>query len=187
MRSLLFYYKPFLTNIIFNVWHKCDTNGCIIFYNMNYVTIINIVFLIISLLVSLYLFHFVFFMIVGLFHKRKFPKVEEKFHYGILVSAKDEENVIPRLINSLRAANYPQDKLDIFIIAHNCKDKTADVAKSMGANVIIYNDENARTLGMAYQHAFKQINVKDYDGFIVLNADNVVSKDYFEKLNDAFV
>ena len=154
---------------------------------MNYVTIVNLIFLIISVLVNIYLFHFIFFMIVGIIHKRKFPKAEEKCRYGILVSAKDEENVIPRLINSVRAADYPQDKLDIFIIAHNCKDKTADVAKSMGVNVIIYNDENARTLGKAYQYAFKKINVKDYDGFIVLNADNVVSKDYFEKLNDAFV
>ena len=136
---------------------------------------------------SVYLFHFFFFMIVGVVHKRKFPKAEEKCRYGILVSAKDEENVIPRLINSLRSADYPQDKLDIFIIAHNCKDKTADVARSMGANVIVYNDVNSRTLGSAYQYAFKQINVKDYDGFIFLNADNEVKKDYFEKMNDAFV
>ena len=112
---------------------------------MNYITIVNLIFLIISALVSLYLFHFFFFMIVGLVHKKRFPKVEEKCRYGILVSAKDEENVIPRLINSIKESNYPNDKLDIFIIAHNCKDKTAEVAKSMGANVIIYNDENART------------------------------------------
>ena len=154
---------------------------------MNYITIVNLIFLIISALVSLYLFHFFFFMIVGLVHKKRFPKVEEKCRYGILVSAKDEENVIPRLINSIKESNYPNDKLDIFIIAHNCKDKTAEVAKSMGANVIIYNDENVRTLGLAYQYAFKRINVKEYDGIIVLNADNVVSKDYFDKLNDAFV
>ena len=154
---------------------------------MNYVSIINLIFLIISSLVSIYLFHFVFFTIVGLVRKRSFPKAEEKCRYGIIISAKDEENVILRLINSVRDADYPMDKLDIYIIAHNCKDKTADIAKSMGVNVIVYNDENARTLGKAYQYAFKKINIKDYDGFIVLNADNVVSKDYFEKLNDAFV
>lgn len=154
---------------------------------MNYVEIVNLTFFIISILISIYLFHFIFFMIVGVVHKRRFPKVEEKCRYGILVSAKDEENVIPRLINSIKDADYPKDKIDIYIIAHNCKDKTADIAKSMGANVIVYNDENARTLGTAYKYAFNHINVKDYDGFIVFNADNVVSKDYFEKLNDAFV
>lgn len=154
---------------------------------MNYVSIVNLIFLIISTLVSIYLFHFFFFMVVGVFCKRKFPKVEEKCRYGILVSAKDEENVIPRLINSIRNADYPQDRLDVIIIAHNCKDKTADVARSMGANVIVYNDENARTLGLAYQYALTQFNVKEYDGIIILNADNEVKKDFFERLNEAFV
>ena len=154
---------------------------------MNYVAIVNLIFLIISVLVSLYLLHFVFFMAVGVARKRRFPKVEEKCRYGILVSAKDEENVISRLINSVRNASYPQDKIDIFIIAHNCKDQTADIARNMGANVIVYNDENARTLGLAYKYAFAHINVKDYAGFIILNADNEVSKDYFEKINDAFI
>ena len=154
---------------------------------MNYVSIVNLVFFIISCLLSIYLFHFVFFAICGIIHKKKFPKTEEKCRYGVMISAKDEENVIPRLINSIRSTDYPQDKLDIFIIAHNCQDKTAEVAKSLGANVIVYNDENARTLGLAYQYAFKQINIKEYDAFIILNADNVVSKDYFDKFNDAFV
>ncbi len=154
---------------------------------MNYVSIINIIFFIINILATIYIFHFAFFAIVGLFHRKTFPKAVEKCRYGILVSAKDEENVISRLIESIRQADYPQDKLDIYIIAHNCKDKTADVAREMGANVIVYNNENARTLGSAYQYAFKQISVNDYDAFIFLNADNVVSKNYFEKINDAFI
>ena len=154
---------------------------------INYVSIINIIFFVISACLSIYLFHFVFFAVAGIIHKKRFPKANEECRYGILVSAKDEENVIARLINRIREADYPQDKLDIYIIAHNCKDKTADIASSLGANVIVYNDVNARTLGLAYQYAFKQINIHKYDGFIVLNADNVVSKNYFEKLNDAFV
>lgn len=154
---------------------------------MNYVAVVNLIFLILSALVGLYLFHFFIFMVVGAFRKRRFPKVEEMCRYGILVSAKDEENVIPRLIGSIRNANYPQDKLDIFIIAHNCKDKTADVSRNMGANVIVYNDVSSRTLGSAYKYAFNYINVKEYDGFIILNADNEVKNDYFEKLNEAFI
>lgn len=154
---------------------------------MNYVSIINITFFIISMLNSIYLFHFIFFAIIGVFRKKRYPRVEEKCRYGVIVSAKDEENVIPRLIESIRSADYPQEKLDIFIIAHNCQDNTAEVARSLGANVIVYNDENAKTLGKAYKYAFNQINVKEYDGFLVLNADNIVSKDYFEKLNDAFI
>ena len=155
---------------------------------MNYVTIINLVFLIIGGLFSLYLFHFIFFAFSGVFHKKRYPKVEEKCRYGIIISAKDEEKVIGRLINSIREADYPQDKLDIYVIAHNCKDRTGEVAKSLGAFVIVDNNAEENTLGQAYQYAFKRIdNIASYDGFIFFNADNTVAKDYFNKINDAFV
>ncbi len=173
--------------MVFILWHFCDAIRCIMFLHMNYVSIVNLIFLIISGLTTLYLFHFIFFAIVSLIHKKRFPQSEEKCRYGVLISAKDEENVIPRLISSIRSTSYPQDKLDIFIIAHNCKDKTAEVASSLGANVIVCNRPEERTLGLAYRYAFNIINIKEYDGFVILNADNVVSKDYFDKLNDAFV
>ena len=155
---------------------------------MNYVTVINIIFAVINGVFALYLLHFIFFSLVGLFHKNTFPKQEEKLRYGIIVSCKDEENVIGRLINSIRDADYPQEKLDIFVIAHNCSDKTAEVAKSLGANVIIDNNKEENTLGQAYHYAFPRIeNRLDYDGFIFFNADNTLRKDYFDKMNDAFL
>ncbi|MBQ2070455.1 MAG: glycosyltransferase family 2 protein [Bacilli bacterium] len=155
---------------------------------MNYVVVINIIFAIISGVFALYLLHFIFFAIVGLFHKNTFPTQEEKLRYGIIISCKDEENVIGRLINSIREADYPQEKLDIFVIAHNCSDKTAEVAKSLGANVIVDNNKEENTLGQAYHYAFPRIeNRLDYDGFIFFNADNTMRKDYFNKMNDAFI
>ena len=155
---------------------------------MNYVNIINLIFLIISTLFTIYIFHFLFFGISGVVHKRKYPKSEEKCRYGIIIPCKDEENVVSRLIQSIKSSNYPQDKLDIFVIAHNCIDKTAEIAKSLGAKVIVCNDKSSDTLGKAYNYAFKHIdNITSYDGFIFLNADNTVEKDYFDKLNDAFI
>ncbi len=155
---------------------------------MNYVTIINIIFAVISALLGIYLFHFIFFAISATFHHRKYPISDEKCRYGIIVSAKDEEKVIGRLINSIKQTDYPLDKIEIFVIAHNCKDQTAQIARSLGAKVIVDNNANEKTLGLAYKYAFEHIeNISSYDGFIFFNADNVVSKDYFDKLNDAFI
>lgn len=155
---------------------------------MNYVSIINFIFFIIGTAFSIYLFHFIFFAISALFHKKTYPKAKEKCRYGIIISAKNEENVIGRLIKSIREADYPQDKLDIYVIAHNCEDKTGEIAASLGANVFIDNNKEENTLGQAYKYAFNHIdNISSYDGFIFFNADNTVRKDYFEKLNDAFV
>lgn len=172
----------------FFLLHICDTKKIKIFMLMNYVSIVNLVFFILGIALSIYLFHFIFFALSAVFHRKRYPKVEEKCRYGIIISAKDEETVIARLIKSIRDANYPQDKLDIFVIAHNCKDKTADIAKSLGANVIVDNNAEENTLGQAYHYAFKRIkDITSYDGFIFFNADNTVDKEYFTKLNEAFV
>jgi cellulose synthase/poly-beta-1,6-N-acetylglucosamine synthase-like glycosyltransferase len=155
---------------------------------MDYISIINLVFFGIGTLISIYLFHFAFFALSSLLHKKTYPSTVEKCRYGIIISAKDEENVIARVINSIRKAYYPQDKLDIYVIAHNCSDHTGDIAKSLGAAVIIDNNKEENTLGQAYKYAFSHIdNISSYDGFIFFNADNIVAKDYFTKLNDAFV
>ena len=155
---------------------------------MNYVEIINLIFSIIGALFSLYLLHFVFFAFSGLFHHKKYPAAEEKCRYLVLCSAKNEENVIGRLIQSIREADYPQEKLDICIVAHNCTDKTAEVAASLGTKVIVDNNKAERTLGYAYKYAFEHLdNLSSYDGVIVFNADNTVAKDFFQKINDTFV
>ena len=154
---------------------------------MNYVVIINIIFTIINVLFGLFIFHFVFFGISGLVHKKKYPVAEELCKYAVVVSCKDEEKVIGRLIKSIKSSDYPQDKLDIYVIVHNCTDNTASVAKSIGANVIIYNDSSKNRVGYAYNYAFKNIDVSGYEGVIFFDADNVVAKDYFLKLNNAFV
>ena len=154
---------------------------------MNYVTIVNIIFAVISGLFTLYLLHFVLYALVGPFHKNRFPAQEKKARFGIVVSCKDEENVIGRLIQSIREADYPQEKLTIFVIAHNCSDATAEVAESLGAKVIVDNNKEENTVGQAYHYAFSRIEDRlEYDGFIIFNADNTVRKDYFQKMNDAF-
>ena len=135
-----------------------------------------------------YFFHYFFFAISGVVHKKKYPESKEKCKYLVVSACKDEEKVIGRLIKSVKDANYPQDKLDFVVIAHNCSDKTAEIAKELGARVIVYNDENAKDVGHAYKYAFSHIdNLSSYDGVIFFDADNVVDKEFFSKINDAFI
>ena len=86
---------------------------------------------------------------------------------------------------------YPQDKLHIFVIAHNCTDRTAEIAREAGATVYEYNNPNECTMGYAFRYLFDRIRedygVENYDGFFLFNADNILDKHYFDKMNDAFV
>ena len=61
---------------------------------MNYIEIVDLVFLVLSALLGLLTVHFVVFAIVGLFTKKKFPKAENKLKYGIVIPARNEEKVI---------------------------------------------------------------------------------------------
>ncbi len=158
---------------------------------MNYLQIVNLIFLILGSLMVLLMFHFPFFAIVGLFARKKFPKTEEKLKYGIIVSARNEEAVIGNLIKSVYKNKYSQDKLQIFVVAHNCTDNTAKIARELGATVYEYNNPKECTKGYAFKFLFDKIRqdwgVENYDGFFVFDADNILADNYFDKMNDAFV
>ena len=158
---------------------------------MVYSEIVSIVISVFTTIFSLVLFHYLVFGVVGLFTKKKYPKTEDKKKYGIIIPARNEDKVVGNLIKSIYANNYPQDKLQIFVIAHNCSDNSAEVARSLGANVYEYNNENERTKGYALKYLFEQIDkdfgISSFDGFMFFDADNILSNDYIDKMNDAFV
>lgn len=96
-------------------------------------------------------------VISGLLAKsKKYPKREEKLRYGIIICARNEEMVIAQLIESIRKCNYPQDKIDIFVMAHNCTDNTAKVSRECGYESFVYeyNNDKEKTKGYALKKVF---------------------------------
>lgn len=158
---------------------------------MNYFTITSIIMNVLLTLLGLLTVHFVIFAFIGLFTRKTFPKTDKKLKYGIIIPARNEETVVCNLIESIYKCNYPQEKLHVFVIAHNCTDKTAEVARKTNATVYEYNNPNECTMGYAFRYLFDRINedygTENYDGFFLFNADNVLDKEYFDKMNDAFV
>lgn len=158
---------------------------------LEYVPLINLIFGSLFVIAGLLASHFVFFALVGVFAKKKFPHTEQKLKYGIIIPTRNETKVVGNLIDSIRKNNYPQDKLDVFVIAHNCDDDTAEVARAKGVKVYEYNNPNERTKGYALKYLFGKIEedygTASYDGFFILDADNILAVDYFDKMNDAFV
>lgn len=157
---------------------------------MDYFTLINNIFYIVGLIFSLFFAHFALFAIIGIFARKKFPKAKIKHKYGLIIPARNEEAVIGNLIKSMQKQNYPQELLQIFVIAHNCTDKTAEIARELGATVYEYDNPNERTMGYAFRHLFKCIEqdygTQNYDGFFLFNADNILAADYIDKMNNAF-
>lgn len=158
---------------------------------MDYLTVAKIISYVLLAINSVMLIHYVFFALVGFFFKKKFPHTDEKLNYAVIISARNEESVIGNLIESVRNSNYPQEKLRIFVIAHNCTDKTAEVCRSLGATVYEYDNPNEKMKGYALRYLIDKINEdlpeNSFDGFYFLDADNVVDENFFDKMNDAFI
>lgn len=158
---------------------------------MTYIDIVNLSASVISAIFSLLTLHFMFFSVVGIFAKKTYPAASEKLRYGIAISARNEETVIGKLIESIRCNDYPQDMLEIFVVAHNCTDRTAEIAREMGATVYEYNNTDECTKGYALRHLFNCIReergIDSFDGFIILDSDNILDMNYIDKMNDAYV
>lgn len=86
------------------------------------------------------------------------PKDARLNKYAVIIAARNEELVIGELIKSIRKQNYPQEYVDIFVIADNCTDKTADVAKRVGAIVRERFNNHKIGKGYALDFMFKIIN-----------------------------
>ena len=150
----------------------------------NYLDIVNMVFLGIFIFLTLIVVHFLLISIVGLFCNKKYPHSDKKCRYGCIIPARNEENTISDLINSIRKSDYPQDKLDIFVVAHNCTDNTAIEAKKAGAKVISCT-EKVSTKGEVLKYTFDLFKDNNkIDAYAIFDADNIVHHDFLAKMND---
>jgi len=141
-------------------------------------------------ILSVVVIHKAFYFVIGMFFTRKFKPAKNKHKYGIVIAARNEKYVIGNLLDSINKQDYPKDLLTVFVVADNCTDDTAKIARSKGAICYERNDPDHRTKGYALEYLFDQIE-KDYgresfEGYFVFDADNLLTKNYISKMNDAF-
>ena len=124
--------------------------------------------------------------ITSLIKFKEKPMITDKKHrFIIALPANNEESVIANLIKSLQMQDYDKSLYDIYVIADNCTDGTANVARENG--VIVYErfDEDKKTKGYALNWFLDKMKDKkdDYDALLVFDADNVVDKNFLNVMN----
>ncbi|MBE7030154.1 MAG: glycosyltransferase [Ruminococcaceae bacterium] len=110
----------------------------------------------------------------------------DKTHtFALVVAAHNEEAVIANMVKSLNTLNYPREAYDIFVIADNCDDNTAAIAREAGALVYERTNTELRGKGYALEWMFEHIfNMeKHYDSISIFDADNLVNKEYLAEMN----
>lgn len=150
--------------------------------------IINVLGIISTVVTALYLPKTLY-TIVGFFKTRKFPPAKRIHKYAILIAARNESAVLGNLLDSIRKQDYPE-KVPVFVVADNCTDDTAGIAREGGAVCYERNDPDHRTKGFALQFLLENI-YRDYgkdafEGYFLFDADNLLRSDYISSMNDAF-
>lgn len=136
-----------------------------------------------------YLYQF-FYIAVPFFMKDRAHKPQKPTRIAVLISARNEETVLPYLLRSLAKQTYVRDLFTVFVVADNCSDNTAKVAEENGA--VVYRRFNKEQVGKGYalDFLYSQI-VKNYgdshfDAYVVFDADNVLDPHYLEEMNKVF-
>ena len=145
-------------------------------------------FIIMCLFFACYVYQFVYIPIAWL------PRKKETLHapmhrFAVLIAARNEEAVIGKLIDSIKAQSYPGRLVKIFVAADNCTDATAEAARSHGAEVYERYDMTLRGKGYALDFLLREIKLRGhvrFDGYIVLDADNVLDRDFILHMNETF-
>lgn len=152
------------------------------------VTILNFV---LAVLFFLAYFYQLVYIIIGLIRKKpKYREAQKNHRIAVVVSARNEKNVLPQLIDSIHKQDYPQELVDIMVIADNCTDSTAQIARDMGAYVFERNNLELIGKGYALDDLFAELiksgRIDDYDAYLVLDADNLLTSNYISEMNKVF-
>lgn len=129
-----------------------------------------------------------FFIIYVLLKKNKNTSEEKPSKlnkFGVIICARNEQSVIGGLIDSIKKQDYPEELIDIFVVADNCCDYTAKYAKAAGATVFKRDNPNLIGKGYALDFAFKKLlkNKDNCDAYLIFDADNLVDKDFVKEMN----
>ena len=122
--------------------------------------------------------------------KKKKEKAAPLRRYAVLISARNEEAVISKLLESIQAQDYPAELVTTFVVADNCTDNTAQAARDAGAEV--YERFDRRLVGKGYALNYLLSHIREtrgddfFDGYFVFDADNLLRPDYISRMNETF-
>lgn len=111
---------------------------------------------------------------------------EKKNKLALFIPARNEgKNIIP-LLETIKNQTYDKERFDTFIAVKDPEDPVFEYAKMVGAEV--FCDITQTCKGDCTDFTFKKIlekYPKEYDGFIIVDADCLLEKTFLEEMNNA--
>jgi cellulose synthase/poly-beta-1,6-N-acetylglucosamine synthase-like glycosyltransferase len=113
------------------------------------------------------------------------PRADHPFRLAVVVPAHNEEVTITSCVQSLLAAERGDLQVAVYVVADNCTDHTAALAKAAGAIVMERAHETERGKGYALHFAFTQLEAIGYDGVLIVDADTSVAPNFLTAAAEA--
>jgi len=105
------------------------------------------------------------------------------YRFAFVVPAHNEESGIAATVQSLLNVDYPRSLFEVVVVADNCSDSTAEMARGAGARCLERVDVSLRGKGYALRHAFAQLLAEEFEAFVVVDADSVVTANFLSVIN----
>lgn len=135
-----------------------------------------------SLIISFYLFTLAIASLLPM--KRTSNATESSTRFAVIIPAHNEEALLPGLLRSLSLQNYPSEQFSVMVIADNCNDQTAEVARVCGAEVHERHAPEAPGKGQALRWLLDQlVDRTDIDAYVFVDADSSVEPDFLSQMN----
>ena len=154
---------------------------------MNLFRIVEIFSTSLVVLTTICYFYQIIYLLLPLVMKDRPHQAEKPHRYAILIAARNEEAVLPHLLDAINAQDYPKDRLATFVVADNCTDRTAEVARQHGATVFPRFNQKQIGKGYALKDLLSKIDqtegLSQFDAFLIFDADNLLEPDYVRQIN----
>ena len=158
---------------------------------MNMIRLVESFNLFLAVLFTVAYFYQLVYLAIGLVKRRRWKQAEAaQYHrYAAVISARNEAGVIGELIQSLKQQNYPAHLLDIYVVADNCTDDTAQVSRRAGAIVYERFNQSKKGKGYALNFLFRTLAREgrdQYDAYFIFDADNLVDPNFVLEMNKVY-
>src|SRR5215831_1027592 len=97
-----------------------------------------------------------------------------------LIPAHNEATLLPATLANVRQLDYPAELYEVHVVADNCSDNTAELARAGGASIHERFDDSLKGKGCALQWLLKRLWATGipHDAVVILDADSIVSRNF---------
>ncbi len=150
-------------------------------------SLINIVLLIVVLILADLVFYLLLLTICAAFASQKTAKRASppSHKFLLLIPAHNEETLLPKTLDNLNKLDYPQELYEIHVVADNCTDRTAELAREAGAVAHERFNTDLRGKGYALQWLLQRLwdSQVHHDALVIIDADTVVSDNFLSVMD----